>query len=129
MVKSAKRKAPPSRIKYEQSHPVVSFRVPKHIYDELQRVKEGGGNSFTDILKLGLGMTEVRLKKLEEARKQGWDEGYKKGFADARLRYRAIYHCSVCGQMIEVTIKEEKEAIREYMQEQGWAHTECLEPR
>jgi len=53
MVKSAKRKAPPSRIKYEQGHPVVSFRVPKEVYNELQQIKEAGEKSLTDILMLG----------------------------------------------------------------------------
>lgn len=128
MTKVTKRKAP-SRIRYEQGHPTVSCRVSRDIYDRLQKAKDAEGKSFADILKLGLGKLEVRLKKLEEARKQGGDEGYKKGFADAKLRYRVNYRCSVCGQVMEVTSKEEKEAIREYMREKGWAHTECLERR
>ena len=128
MAKVSKHKAP-SRVKYEQSHPTVSSRVSREIYDRLSKAKEVEGKSFADILKLGLGMTEVRLKKLEEAKKQGWDEGYKKGFADAKLRYRVIYRCSVCEKALEVTSKEEKEAISEYMREKGWAHQECLERR
>lgn len=127
MARAKKHKAP-SRIKYEQSHPTVTCRVSKDIHDRLVKAKVEG-NSFTDILKLGLGILEVRVKKLGEAKKQGWDEGYKKGFADAKLRYKVIYHCSVCRHIIEVISKEEKNAISEYMQVQGWAHAECLESR
>ncbi len=126
MAKVTKRKAP-SRIKYEQGHPTVSCRVSREIYDRLSEAKEVEGKSFADILKLGLGILEVRVKKLGDVRKQGWDEGYKKGFADARLRYRVIYHCSVCGQVMEVTSTEEKEVIDECMRERGWAHMECHE--
>ena len=128
MAKITKRKAP-SRIKYEQGHPTVSCRVPREIYDRLCEAKEVEGNSFADILKLGLGKLEVRVKKLGEDRKQGWDEGYKKGFADAKLRYKVSYRCSVCGQLMEVTSTKEKEAISEYMRERGWAHMECHEQR
>ncbi len=127
MAKVRKHKAP-SRVKYEQSHPTVSCRVPREIYDRLVKAK-AEGNSFSDILKLGLGILEVRVKKLREARKQGWDEGYNKGFADAKTRYLVSYRCNVCGQVIEVTTKEEKSAISEYMEEQGWAHAKCLESR
>jgi len=31
---------PPSRIKYEQSHPTVSVRVDRKLYDELKELQE-----------------------------------------------------------------------------------------
>lgn len=74
MAKATKKKSPPSKIKYEQGHSTVSCRVSRDFYDRLLKAK-AEGNSFSDILKLGLGELEVRIKKLEEARKQGWDEG------------------------------------------------------
>lgn len=128
MAKVTNKKSPPSRIKYEQSHPTVSCRVSRDFYDRLLEAKVEG-NSFADILKLGLGELEVRVKKLEEARKQGRDEGYKKGFTEASLCYKVTYPCSVCGEVIEVTSQQEKQAISEFMQERGWAHQECLERR
>ena len=127
MAKVRKHKAP-SRIRYEQSHPTVSCRVPREIYNRLVKAK-AEGNSFSDILKLGLGILDVRVKKLGEARKRGWKEGYNKGFADAKTRYLVSYCCNICGERIEVTSKEEKSSIREYMKEKRWAHTECLESR
>ena len=119
----------PSRIRYEHDNPTVSCRVSREIYDRLSEAKEVEGRSFADILKLGLGKAEPRVRKLGEARKQGWDEGYEKGFADARLRYRVIYHCRECGQVMEVTTTEEKQAIDECMRERGWAHKACLQRR
>ena len=128
MARVSKHKAP-SRIKYEQRHPTVSCRVSREIYDRLSDAKEVEGRSFADILKRGLGKAEVRVKKLGEARKQGWYEGYEKGFGNARLRYRVIYHCRVCGQVMEVTTTEEKQAIDECMRERGWVHKACLQRR
>ena len=128
MAKASKRKAP-SRVRYEQGHPTVSCRVSKDIYDRLTQAKQADGKSFADILKIGLGKQEVQAKKVREAKKQGWDEGYKKAYADAALRYNVIYHCIVCGQAMEITSTEEKKAVDEFMREHGWGHKTCHERR
>lgn len=125
MVKSAKRKLPPSRTRYEQSHPVVSFRVPRDIYDELQRVKEEGDRSFTDILKQGMGKAEHDSRKAAKIRQESLAEGYRKGYSEAELKYKVTYHCSMCGQTMEVTHENEKRAITEFMAQAGWQHSEC----
>ncbi len=62
MARSKARKTP-SRIKYEQSHPTVSFRVSKELYDMLQAVKKAEGKSNTDVLKAGVGLLEVKVGK------------------------------------------------------------------
>jgi hypothetical protein len=127
MVKIIKRKVPPSRTRYEQNNPTVSFRVHKDIYDRVQQTKSVGGNSSADIFMAGLGKMEARAKKLEEARKKGWEAGYKKGFADAELRYKICYPCNICGEPIAVTTKEERDAIAKCLQ--SWVHKECWEQR
>lgn len=119
------KRPPPSRIKYEQGHPTVSCRVPKEIYDRLVKAKEVEGKSFADILKLGLEKAEKRANKLIEARMQSWTEGHKKGFEEAALKYKVTYHCSKCGQIMEVQHPNEKEAIDELMRKAGWAHQPC----
>jgi hypothetical protein len=58
-----KAKKTPSRIKYEQSHPTVSFRVSREFYDRLQAVKEAEGRSYTDALKVGVRWTATRLSQ------------------------------------------------------------------
>ena len=86
---------------------------------------------YTDVYPSGerSEYSKAILEKLGEARKRGWKEGYNKGFADAKTRYLVSYCCNICGERIEVTSKEEKSSIREYMKEKRWAHTECLESR
>jgi hypothetical protein len=128
MAKAVRKKAP-SRVKYEQSHPTVSCRIPREIYDRLQKVKEAKGQSFADILKIGLGILEMQVKEEGEIRRKGYAEGYKKGYAVAERLYKVTYPCSVCRQMLTVTSQDEKEDIKKYMQEHGWAHSACLERR
>jgi predicted CopG family antitoxin len=126
MPKHIKKKSP-SRVRYEQAHPTVSCRVPQKIYDRLQAVKEMEGRSFADILKVGLGLLEVRAKGEAEIRKQGHAEGYKRGYAEAEGIYKITYPCNVCGKILAVTSTNAKEDIRQYMQENGWGHRECHE--
>ncbi len=71
--------------------------------------------SFADILKIGLGITEKQDKKLVEAR----DKGYKKGYADAELRYKVTYPCTKCGKDMEVTSWKEKLVIKQFMKEKA----------
>lgn len=136
MAKAGK-KNPPSRVRYEQRHPTVSCRIPKDVYDRLQAVKAAEGKSFADVLKIGLGILEVRVKEEGEVRKQahaqgykkGHAEGYGKGYAEAENLYKVTYPCSVCRKTLMVTSTNEKEAIKKYMQEHSWGHAECHEKR
>jgi hypothetical protein len=126
MAKIAKRKAP-SRIRYEQSHPTVSGRVTLEIYQKLQAVKNAEHKSFTDILKIGLGLLEVKVSQEKEARQQGYGKGYYNGYIKAADLYMVSFPCKVCGKMIIATDNPEKEAIKTYMLEHGWAHAECCD--
>ena len=127
MAKTSKRKAPPSRIKYENSHPTVSCRVSKEIYDMLTDSKKVDGKSFADILKIGLGIVEKGDKKLDEQKKLSWGEGFKKGYAEAEFCYKVTYPCSKCGRTIEVKSREEKLAIQKFIKERRWSHYKCPE--
>lgn len=126
MAKTTKRKAP-SRVRYEQGHPTVSCRVPREVYKRLQVVKKADDKSFADILKIGLGILEVRVNEEAEVRKQGYAKGHRKGYAEAERLYKVTYPCNVCGEMLTVTDRDEKEAIRQYMQEHRWGHRACFE--
>lgn len=128
MVKAPRRKAP-SRIRYEQSHPTVSCRVPTEVYERLQAVKEAEGRSFADILKVGLGILELEEKNEEEIRETGYADGYRKGYAQAERIFKVTYPCKICGGVLTVRTSEEKEAIKAYMRERGWGHRECHEGR
>jgi hypothetical protein len=128
MAKATKRKAP-SRVRYEHGHPTVSCRVPREVYNRLQKVKEAEGQSFADILKIGLGILEVRVKEEAKVRKQGYAKGHTKGYAEAESLYKVTYFCSVCRGLITVTTRGEKEAIRQYMQEHRWDHGACIKKK
>ena len=49
---------PPSRRRYEASHPTVSFRVGLDLYAQLKRLKEKANLSVADVLKVGLERCE-----------------------------------------------------------------------
>jgi len=117
-----KRKAP-SRIRYEESHPTIACRVPKETYDRLQEMKLKEAMSFADILKTGLGILQSKAKKDEKAYYKGYNAGYRR----AELEFKVTYACNVCGKPIVVNTRDEKEAIKEYMEEHRWGHRECHE--
>ena len=70
------KKKPLSRVKYEQTHPTVSGRVERELYDLLKAVMAETGCSFADMVKAGLGVLKEIDDKLAEARRQGYQEGY-----------------------------------------------------
>ena len=109
------KKKPPSRIKYEESHPVISFRVSKETYDNLVRIKAQTGLGLADIVKSAINKQEIDLVL-----------SYWGGYEDAEKIFRVNYRCSVCGKTTAVTTKDEKETIAKYMNETGWAHAKCL---
>jgi len=127
MAKIIKKKKAPSRVRYEQAHPTVSCRVAKELHDRLQAVKKAESKSFTDILKIGLGILEVQVKDEGEVRKKGHAEGYRKGYTEAEGLYKVTFPCSVCGKSIELTTREAKQAVTGYMRAHGWGHAACLE--
>ena len=49
-----RRPTPPSRQRYESSHPTVSVRVDPELYGELKALKEKANLSVADILKVGM---------------------------------------------------------------------------
>ena len=53
-----RRLTPPSRRRYEASHPTVSFRVDLDLYAELKALKQTSNLSVADVLKVGLERCE-----------------------------------------------------------------------
>ena len=123
------RRIPPSRDRYEQAHPTVSFRVSREIYDRLQALKEAEGMSLAEILKKGLGILEAKVREEEKVREVAYSKGFEEGYLLAEEEYEVTYTCSVCHELITVTSLAEKEAIKQYMQEHGWGHAKCIDRR
>lgn len=126
----ARKRKPPSRVRYEQSHPTVSCRVSREVYDRLEKARKTGGKSFAYFLKIGLGVVEVQTRKEQEVREQAYREAYERGYDEAERLYGVKYRCTVCGgHPIVVSSAKEKEVITRYMEEQGWGHGECHEKK
>ena len=114
-----KRHKPPSRIKYEQTHPVIGIRVDGLLYERLRELKRKSNMSFASLVKQGLDVLESSV-----------GEAYERGHAEAEEKYSITYPCSICGEEIVVTRESKSyEAMRTYMREHGWGHSECHESR
>jgi predicted CopG family antitoxin len=56
-----------ARERYEAKTKVVTFRVNRELYEELKSIKADSGLSFTDLVKLGAGITRDEIEaKIEE---------------------------------------------------------------
>jgi len=120
-----RKKKTPSRIKYEHNHPTVSFRVSKELKDRLEAVKKAEGKSNTDVLKVGVGLLEVKVSEEKEAKRQGYKEGFEKGYEEPKNRYMVPYPCYICVKPIAITSPKTKEVVSKFLTEHGWGHTKC----
>ena len=81
---------PPSRIKYENSHPTITCRVSRELYDKLTEAREKDNKSFADLLKVGLGVQQAGSSK-------SWGKGFIAGKVFA-LKSVPLGRCSECGK-------------------------------
>jgi hypothetical protein len=63
MVKDRKRKKPPSRKKYEEEHPTLSFRLDRETQEHLKEHLVGTECSVADFVKDNLGREESMVEK------------------------------------------------------------------
>ena len=86
-----RRSIPPSRRRYEASHPTVSFRVDLDLYAQLKGLKEKANLSVADVLKVGLERCEPLVG---EAFRNGFmpalSEAYESGCDDCQDQVMAI---------------------------------------
>lgn len=122
------KKMSPSRQRYEQTHRVRSFRTSEEIDTRLRIVKQKEKKSVTDVIKIGLGLLEVKIKAEDEIKQEAFDEGWEDGINRAAEVYEVSYRCGNCGKEIVVTSDEEKKFISERMHEYGWCHSDCSNP-
>lgn len=84
-----KKKRTPSRVKYEQSHPTVSFRLPKELYDQLMEQLASRDITAADFIKEALGAKRIKTPNIAEIKdaeyKQGYYEGYEDGYERAEV--------------------------------------------
>jgi hypothetical protein len=109
---------PPSREEYDSSHPTVSIRVTREMYEELEALRLISGKSLGDILR------EALDKQLPST-----GEAYETGYEMAKGEFAVTYKCCICGGNITLSTPNEKAAAAQYMREHRWAHSECLKKR
>jgi len=117
------RHKPPSRIRYEQSHPVSSCRLDKKTHDLLKQRLEYDGISFAQFVKSQLGILELKMPDIKKIEK----EAHQKGYAEAVNEYRIQLKCHRCGKpMTVIPNSKPHKAIRDHL-EGFWNHINCQE--
>ncbi len=106
------RTRPPSRIRYEESHPVISFRIKKEWYDELKNLLRTQDITIADFFKIALKKQKINRDKI-------WKEGYEEGST-------FYVPCCVCEHLISFNVDDQEtlEKVQEAFSK--WGHTECL---
>ena len=95
-----RRPLPPSRERYQQSHPTVSLRVDLDLYARLKGLKEQAGLSVADILKVG-------MERCEPVVGESFRNGCMAALAEA---YEAV--CEDCeDQLVAIAIAQGAEPV------------------
>jgi hypothetical protein len=85
--------------------------------EKLRLVLRKQGTTLTKLLIAIANEQELKLKPLEEARVTGYQE--------AKRLYMVYFHCDVCGKPILINNPKIKEAVRQYLSDAGFGHSEC----
>jgi len=111
---------PPARIRCEQSHPTVSFRLDRDTHTLLkQRLEDMGGVSFADFVKESLGLIHTDIQEIKES-------AFSEGYIQAEEECQIWYFCAVCGKRIDMSPNSDShKAMIGYMKEHRWAHKSC----
>ena len=111
------RHVPPSRIRYEQSHPTVTFRISTELRTRLERLEEKTGKSCSQLLKEGLGLIE---REVGQPYDQGWCEGY----AEALGLFDVP--CARCGEPLVLDGRGDGRVRNRLLEVfRQWQHVEC----
>ena len=109
-----KKHQPPTKIKYDKKHPIVSIRVTQELKNQLDEIKEMSDKSVGDVLREAVGVQKLSVKS-----------AFMQGYNKAKKTYGIWYKCSVCGGDILLESDEEQKAAAKYMREHGWHHGKC----
>ena len=113
MVIGSNKYRPPSRLRYEQTHPTISLRVDLDTYEKLKGIQDRSGKSLAALIKECLGLREASTNEI-----------YEKGYRDAEDRCKFSFSCSVCGEEIVISNNHPSvEVVKEKLK--GIGHTEC----
>lgn len=123
MAKGKGKRIPPSRQRYEASHPTVGARVSKEDYAKLDEIRTTQGKSFAELLLVGAGLLtpDANTKALiDKADKKGYQRGRR-----SALKGVAIGRCSRCRQPFYWDLTDASELGKLAGALSGWVHTRC----
>ena len=121
-----KSQPPPSRRRYEESHPGISARVSREVYDAVVALKRSQGLSFSDLILIGLGKAKPDL---DAAWEKGTEWGHEIGYEAGQIEFEVTYWCNACGRRhLSITSDEEKDEAAKMMFRAGWHDLDC-QPR
>lgn len=117
---------PPSRKRYEESHPTVSARVSRELKEKLNETIEKTGKSYADILKEGLGVQKPITKKAYgRGYKAGYNAGKRAGIIEGGQF--TLGKCSVCGELLNWDLERDNDRflIAGALTRAGYVHEGC----
>lgn len=115
----SKKHLPPSRVRYEKSHPTVSLRISREMRRKLDEVKEQYGLSVADVVRFGVEIAEPDLGS-------AFDQGLSEGYEIARAEFEVTFRCSRCGRRhLSITDEKTKEAVSDLLYRAGWHSPTC----
>ena len=114
---------PPSRIRYEQTHPTLSCRLDKQTHDLLQKRLKDVRLSFAQFVKSQLGILELKMPDIEKINIEAFQEGYTEGINECQIQIK----CPKCRKpMTVIPNSQMHQAIRDHL-EGLWSHKNCHE--
>ena len=113
---SSGRHRPPSKVRYDESHPVLGSRVSRSEYDDVKRFLTRTGMSFAGFIRVAL---DKQVRKYNSA--------YNEGYRVAKLKYGVRYGCAVCGEWIRIDTENQKAVAANAMEAAGWGHGACID--
>ena len=108
-----KKHQPPSKIRYDKAHPIVSARVDQKLEQQLDELKAISGKSVGDVLREAMKTQKASCRR-----------AYRLGIEEGKREYGVKYKCAVCNKEMWITTPEEKKSAAEYMHK-GWHHGSC----
>ena len=114
---------PPSKERYYQVHPVISFRASREDYEALKKVLETSGKSIGQFFREALGTAQ---RDTRIAYKKGRKLGFKRGLESGKELYEVVIPCYRCLRWIHVVGDAMKlKVANSILTGKVWFHRKC----
>jgi hypothetical protein len=126
-MRDEKKKVPPSKARYLQRNPIVSFHLPTDKREKLREMASEEGVTIATYVRRFLSDLTVRDDDMKKAREEGFSEGYDTGFETVRRRYEIRCPCSACEELITIEPgSPSHDSVIRALRRNLWGHAECM---